>query len=50
MVMMLGEEGHREIKGIRKDFKTLSEDFSGSPVVKPHFHCRGHRFNPWSGN
>ena len=23
----------------------------GSPMVKtPHFHCRGRRFNPWSGN
>ena len=26
-------------------------DFSGGSVVKsPHFHCRGHGFNPWSGN
>ena len=26
-------------------------DFSGSPVVKiPHFQCRRHRFNLWSGN
>ena len=26
-------------------------DFSGSPVVKTqHFHSRGHRFDPWSGN
>ena len=25
--------------------------FSGSPVVKTQcFHCRGHRFDPWSGN
>ena len=26
-----------------------SGDFSGDAVVKtPCFHCRGHRFNPWS--
>ena len=26
-------------------------DFPGGPVVKtPHFHCRGHRFNPWWGD
>ena len=26
-------------------------DFPGGPTVKtPHFHCRGHRFNPWPGN
>ena len=23
----------------------------GGPVVRtPHFHCRGHRLDPWSGN
>ena len=28
-----------------------SRDFLGGPVVKnSSFHCRGHRFNPWSGN
>ena len=26
-------------------------DFPGGPVVKAlHFQCRGHRFDPWSGN
>ena len=26
-------------------------EFPGGPVAgTPHFHCRGHRFNPWSGN
>ena len=26
-------------------------DFPGGPVVKtPRVHCRGHGFNPWSGN
>ena len=26
-------------------------DFPGGPVVRtPHFHCRGHRFDPWSGD
>ena len=25
-------------------------DFPGGPVVKdPRFHCRGHEFDPWSG-
>ena len=25
-------------------------DLPGNPVVKtPRFHCRGHRFDPWSG-
>ena len=29
----------------------LKRDFPGSPVVKtPSLHCRGHRFDPWSGN
>ena len=33
----------RAQKGVR--------DFPGGPVVKtPHFHCRGCRFHPWSGN
>ena len=28
-----------------------SRDFPGGPVVKsPRFYCRGHRFDPWSGN
>ena len=27
------------------------QDFPGGPVVKtPHFHCRGHGFNPWQGS
>ena len=31
--------------------RMISRDFPGSPVVKTlHFHCRGRRFNPWSGN
>ena len=31
--------------------KNKVEDFPGSPVVKtPPFHCRGHGFDPWSGN
>ena len=30
---------------------TNMRDFSGGPVVKTlRFHCRGHRFDPWSGN
>ena len=28
-----------------------AREFPGGPVVKTlHFHCRGHRFNLWSGN
>ena len=27
-----------------------SSSNSGSVVKTPCFHCRGHRFNPWSGN
>ena len=31
--------------------KGLARDFPGSPVVKTlHFHCRGHRFDPWLGS
>ena len=32
-----------------KSIKIL--DFPGSPVAKtPRFQCRGHGFDPWSGN
>ena len=32
-------------------FNILSQDFPGGPVVKmPLFHCKGHGFDPWSGN
>ena len=31
--------------------KSPCRDFPSSPVVKtPCFHCRGHGFDPWSGN
>ena len=31
--------------------KTTRRDFPGGPVVKTlSFQCRGHRFDPWSGN
>ena len=27
------------------------QDFPGDPMVKTlHFQCKGHRFDPWSGN
>ena len=30
---------------------TNLRDFPGGPVVKtPCFHCKGHRFDPWSWN
>ena len=30
---------------------SVFRDFPGSPVVRTlGFHCRGHRFHPWSGN
>ena len=29
----------------------MTQDFPSGPVGKtPSFHCRGHGFNPWSGN
>ena len=35
---------------IIKEYK-LYRDFPGGPVVRtPHFHYRGHKFDPWSGN
>ena len=41
---------HESATGIILSKQAL-QDFPGSPVVKTrHFHCRGHRFNPWSGN
>ena len=31
--------------------RPLWKEFPGGPVVRTlHFHCRGHRFDPWSGN
>ena len=31
--------------------KMYSVDFPGGPVIRaPCFHCRGHGFDPWSGN
>ena len=33
------------------NLKIQSRDLPGGPVVKNlHFHCREHRFDPWSGN
>ena len=32
-------------------YKLLFRDFPGGPAVKTlSFHCRGHGFDPWSGN
>ena len=45
--------------GVTNEFYQVGEfanteslrDFPGGPVVKTaHFHCRGCRFDPWSGN
>jgi len=31
--------------------RNKSRDFPGGPVSKTlHFHCKGHGFDPWSGN
>ena len=31
--------------------KMTQQEFPGSPEVRALcFHCRGHRFDPWSGN
>ena len=47
-----GEEAWRKIEVPRLRIKVGTyQDFPGGPVVKtPHFHCRGCRFDPWSGN
>ena len=35
----------------KSDMEDRIVHFPGGPVVKTlHFHCRGHRFDPWSGN
>ena len=34
-----------------KQLEIIKGDLPGGPVVRtPRFHCRGHRFNLWSGN
>ena len=51
MVMMVVEE--KELNWERKHmikviFKNRDWDFPATPVVKIlHFHCRGHKFDPW---
>ena len=49
----LGPSGQPWVRSILK-FPLLwcdTRDFPGGPVIKtPTFHCRGHRFDPWSGN
>ena len=32
------------------DLKEPSRAFSGGQWLRLHFQCRGHGFNPWSGN
>ena len=35
----------------REHLKKARGDFPGGPPVRTlHFHCRGHGFDPWSGN
>ena len=47
--MELSGEPELSFPPSRKDVAPLW-DFPGSPVVKtPSFHCRGHGFDPWSG-
>ena len=44
--LSLGKD--QELTG--KNMKAVSGEFPGNPVVKtPHFSCREHGFNPWSG-
>ena len=54
MVGVSSRERIRKLKvfATQGNIKNLgSRDFLGGPVVKnSSFHCRGHRFNPWSGN
>ena len=41
----------RNVNSMCSHRKTSFRDFPGGPVVRtPHFHCRGHRVDPWSGN
>ena len=43
-------EGSQKVQTSRSKIDK-SWDFPGDPVVKtPRFHCRGHGFDPWSGN
>ena len=43
--------GYRASLGLRRNKqKSWSRGFPDDPVVNsPHFHCRGHGFDPWSG-
>ena len=44
---MLGREGG----SVRNaELKMAKREFPGSPVVRLHIHCRGHKFDPWWGN
>ena len=41
----------QHLKGTKFAIKTRFGDFHGSSVVKtPRSQCRGHGFDPWSGN
>ena len=56
MEALLGDEPWKVTKrqtvhGLAHDKNTDFRDFPGSPVANTlHFHCRGLRFDPWSGN
>ena len=40
-----------EEEGDLLHLKLFIREFPGSPVVRPpRFQCRGHGFNPWTGN
>ena len=49
-----GRQNCSEFKSVDQSGKKKRQnvgDFSGGPVVKtPHFHCRGHGFDPWLRN
>ena len=45
-----GKPGEIQIKPIGQ-LTVVAWDFPGGPVDRGlSFHCRGHRFDPWSGN
>ena len=42
---------HAKIMDVNDSLKWRNREFPGSPVVRTlRFHCKGHGFDPWSGN
>ena len=46
-----GESDSCDIVYTKREIQVSCRDFPGCPVVRTlGFHCRGCRFDPWSGN